>query len=497
MVYKKLNLKILVTLILGMFLIGIISAVEVSYCCEKTTSGAWCQNAPLDQCNAQFRKTPTSCEATSYCKMGCCYDSQEGTCDENTPQRVCDKNNGVWAEGASCEIAQCKLGCCLIGDQASFVTQTRCKKLASVYGLEINFRTDFASEVACIASATPDAKGACVFDKEYTTTCVFTTKKECASIGGNGTSEFHEDYLCSADSLGAICGPTEKTTCVEGSDEVYFVDSCGNLANIYDASKIKDKNYWSKVYGKAESCGYGSSNAKSRSCGNCDYYLGSVCKKAKITETPSYGNNLCADLSCEFEGKTYQHGESWCADSKGINNNLPGSKYFRMVCYSGDVTVEPCAEFRQETCVQSDVNGFKFAACRVNMWQDCTAQKKKKDCENTDKRDCKWLPDNRTAIACVPKYTPGFEFWSTSANTSTTSNTTTTDTSSSCSLATGTCTVKYEKKIGGSKKCIENCECLDAAWNNSMKNFCVSLGDCGEKTNYLGVVGFNKWINEE
>jgi hypothetical protein len=33
------------------------------------------------------------------------------------------------------------------------------------------------------------------------------------------------------------CGKTTNTVCVEGKDEVYFVDSCGNVANIYDASK--------------------------------------------------------------------------------------------------------------------------------------------------------------------------------------------------------------------------------------------------------------------
>jgi len=219
---------------------GIISAVETSYCCEKTTDGAWCQNAPSSDCNSAFRKTPTSCESTSYCRLGCCYDSQEGTCMENTPQKVCEEGNGIWQSDAECDIPQCTLGCCLIGDQASFVTQTRCKKLASLYGLEINFRTDLGDEVSCIASATSDAKGACVFEKEYARTCIFTTKKECTQMTGNGTTEFHEGYLCSADSLGTVCGPTEKTTCVEGREEVFFVDSCGNLANIYDASKIKE-----------------------------------------------------------------------------------------------------------------------------------------------------------------------------------------------------------------------------------------------------------------
>ncbi len=463
-----------------MFLIGIVSAIETSYCCEKTKDGAWCQNSVQNDCNSAFKKAPTSCEATSYCKLGCCYDSQEGTCMENTPQKVCEQDNGVWSGNAECDIPQCGLGCCLIGDQASFVTQTRCKRLASLYGLEINFRTDLSNEISCIASATSDAKGACVLENEESTTCVFTTKRDCAQIQGNGTPEFHEDYLCSADTLGTICGPTEKTTCVDGSDEVYFVDSCGNLANVYDASKIKDKNYWSKIYGKQESCGYGASNAKSKSCGNCDYFLGSACKKATVSQNPAYGSNICADLSCDFEGKTYQHGESWCADSRGITKSLPGSRAFRMVCYNGEVTVEPCADYRQEICLQSDIEGFRFAACRVNQWQDCAGQTEKKDCENIEKRDCAWLTSKER---CVPKYAPGFNFWDLNASLS--------DSNSFCAAATTTCTIKYEQGLTGGKKCVENCDCIGDAWNNTQKQICSALGDCGVKTNYLGVKGFN------
>jgi len=391
--------KLFILIILGIFLVsGVYAVGEVSYCCEKTTSGAWCQNAPIEKCDESFNKAPTSCEATSYCRMGCCYDSQEGTCMENTPQKVCENSGGVWEDNANCDIPQCKLGCCLIGNQAAFVTQTRCKRLSSLYGLEIDFRTNIGSEMECIASATSQVKGACVFERDYEKTCLFLTKKECLEMSGSGNSsiKFHKDYLCSAETLGTNCGPTEETTCVKGRDEVYFVDSCGNLANIYDASKIKDKNYWSKVYSKDESCAPSSSNANSASCGNCDYYLGSTCKKYKRGDDkvkPNYGDNICRDLSCEYEGKKYSHGETWCAQAKGIKDNLPGSRHFRLVCYNGDVSVEPCADFRQEVCLESDIEGFRTAACRANMWQDCVAQTNAKDCNNQDKRDCKWIND--------------------------------------------------------------------------------------------------------
>ncbi len=493
-------------LLISIFLIITISA-DVSYCCEKLkNNGPWCQNAPEEECDSNLKKAPTSCESTSYCRLGCCYNSQEGTCMENTPESVCDQSQGVWENDAQCDVPQCSLGCCLIGNQAAFVTQTRCKRLSSLYGLEINFRTDMSNEIQCIISATSDAKGACVFEKEFEKTCLFTTKKECQeteSSSGNSNTKFHERYLCSAEILGTNCGPTEQTKCVEGRDEVFFIDSCGNLANIYDASKIKNKDYWSKIYGKINACGSGS-NADSSECGNCDYYLGSTCKtykRGKDRVKPLYGDYICRDLSCEYEGEKYNHGETWCAAAKGVSKimldskgeitstqkDLPGGRYFRLVCYNGDVTVEPCAAFRQEVCIQSDVNGFKTSACRVNMWQDCYSQSSKKDCENSDKRDCKWTKgptgSGLTSGVCVPKYAPGFDFWETTG-----------DATSLCSLATKTCTVEYveeyDKTFDKEKECKTNCVCLENSWKNDMNNICVLLGDCGSSINYINIKGY-------
>jgi len=83
----KLNKTIIITGIIS--LMFFILALNVSLvipqdqfpafnvCCEKTKSGAWCQNTQEDQCDTSFRKTPTSCDATSYCKLGICVDSAE------------------------------------------------------------------------------------------------------------------------------------------------------------------------------------------------------------------------------------------------------------------------------------------------------------------------------------------------------------------------------------------------------------------------------------
>jgi len=491
---------------------------EATRCCERTVGGAWCQDSPPAECNDDFRSAPTSCESTSYCRLGTCIDSQEGTCLENTPERVCEDSNGVWDGRDSGDISQCQLGCCLVGDQAAFVTQTRCKKLSSDFGLETNFRSDIRSEVECIASASPKVKGACVLDTESERTCRLLTKKECLDLKAGSSEEtsieFHEGFLCSAETLGTNCGPTEKTTCVENKDAVYFVDSCGNLANIYDASKIKSKEYWSEIKEIGESCNPDSSNAGSSSCGNCNYLLGSTCKAFERgnsqTVRPQVGDFVCADLSCEYKGKTYQHGETFCADSSGIDESLPGSEYFRAVCYNAEITIEACSAFRSETCIEDNINGFNVAACRVNKWQDCVVQDNQADCENTDKRDCQWREgesllksekgtplvvdedgklvqkeknDKRSdGASCLPINAPGFDFWNAEG-----------EAEELCLIASEDCIVKFEKKplLGTGWDCKENCECLDDDWEEERNNICIALGDCGSSTNYIGVEGFN------
>jgi hypothetical protein len=230
------------------FLIVGVSAEEQSVCCEKTTSGLYCQDVPASQCASNSRQVPTSCESTSYCKQGTCYDSTEGTCLDNTPQIVCNANEGIWSETTP---AQCNLGCCVLGDQAAFVSLVRCKRLSGFLGLQTNYNSGITNEVQCVLSVQNQDKGACVYEFEFEKTCKFTTRADCIGAGSGNSSrtsgEFFSGKLCSAEELGTNCGPTRETKCVPGKDEVYFVDSCGNTANIYDASKVNDKDYWANV----------------------------------------------------------------------------------------------------------------------------------------------------------------------------------------------------------------------------------------------------------
>jgi len=557
-----------VIIAVGLIALLVIISVNLAYaetpaftnvCCEKTTYGAWCQNNNPDNCNSAFRKTPTSCDATSYCRAGCCYNSQEGICMENTPQLVCQMNNGTWADSAECKIPQCNLGCCLVGDQAAFTTLVRCKKIAGFYGTAVNFKTDVNSESECIALTQAPDKGACVFDLDFERTCKFTTRGDCEAMKGKGNATvgnitFYNDYLCSAEELGTNCAPTEKTICIEGRDEVYFQDSCGNAADIYDSGKINDKAYWKKIIQKKDSCGFNKQggNANSQGCGNCDYFSGSYCRvfdKSK-DKKPTYGDNVCRDLNCykTSDGNNYRHGESWCVYDAPTGNgkDVAGSRGWKHVCIAGEELVEPCDDFRQEICIQdkisTDKGDFQQAGCAANKWQDCVAQRTQKDCENQDKRDCMWINDvigsailgSRISQTTTTQKAGTYQTNTFGSTTSTTGKVVATgnagllggdDSSSStpevvtlkggvcvpnyppglkfwtdeasgiCSLGNAQCEVEMEKKglLGGSEKAVKNGECLDASWEAKNEQICQALGDC-EGSDGEGKPGVYKYL---
>jgi len=338
---------------------------------------------------------------------------------------------------------------------------------------------------------------------------------------------FYEGMLCSAEELGTNCGMTKETTCLPGREEVYFVDTCGNPANIYDASKVNDKRYWSVIYDKAESCNPEMSNGGSQTCGNCNYILGSICRETSSrTGRATYGDNICADLGCEDEEEGEQmHGESWCVHG-GVGKDNVGSKYYRYSCVNNEIVSEPCAEFRQEICIENTIDTsegpFTQAACRVNRWQDCTSQRTREDCVNNDKRDCVWLEGieyvlmgaamNGSTIdgnslgalaqavkeagglkniprgACVPEHAPGLEFYGGGEEGS---GGATTDAQGVCGQANAVCPVTYEKGlIGGDWECVEHCECLPGGELEAKRvQLCRSMGDCGPKVNWVGRIG--------
>lgn len=477
----------------GIFLLSQVSAANATVCCERTTSNLFCQSVPSDQCASGSRQVPTSCESTSFCKLGTCYDSTEGTCLDNTPQNVCNANKGIWSEEPP---VQCNLGCCVLGDQAAFVSLTRCKRLSGFLGLQTNYNRNIQDEVQCVLSVQNQDRGACVYDQDLQRTCKFTTRFECSGgINGTGVKgQFYKNTLCSAEELGTNCGPTNppKTTCVSGKEEVYFVDTCGNPANIYDSTKINDKRYWSEVVDKREACVLLGTN--SAGCGNCNYLEGTICRKAEKSKKPTYGDNICTNLNCinTQDGKSYKHGESWCVyndkGTKDKSENAVGSRFFRHLCINGEEVLEQCADFRQEECIQDSipttVGPFAQAACRVNRWQDCVAQTEKEDCENTDRRDCLWQQiatgEQKGSGKCVPKNSPGIKFWGGE------------EAKGICAQANTACVVTYKKGLFSDKEVTQNADCLTAAWTKERTAFCNALGDCGAKINWVGDSGYKE-----
>lgn len=508
--------KIFLLLFFGILLIGIVSAA--TYCCEKTTGSnpAFCQNVnDKTQCDSNYKILSTPCASTSFCASGTCVNQKEGTCMPST-QTVCTANGGFWSSKKKTELPQCQLGCCLMGDQAAFVTQVACNRMGVLYGIGTTYQSNVNDELTCLASANPQAKGACVYNKNYQTTCEMTTKKDCQDMATSSTAgnvSFHEGYLCSAQELETICGKTQKTIC--GNDgNVYFVDSCGNLANIYDSSKVNDENYWTKLQDPTCTSSNNPGNKNSASCGSCDYYSGSMCKEKKSGDNVDYGNNFCKSLDCvDYRGPYVgsstgfatatnypKHGETWCAtDSKTGNSNSPGATDFKLTCYNGEVnTPEECQSGKRETvCIQNYTvtsAGSKFytANCKANVWGDCFAQASQSDCEDINVRDCKWIASagyNFTGSSlglqnigssgmCVPNYAPGF------------SQTPSSDVTKNCAQASSTCFVKMEKPLIGDWRCTQNCSCLDSSWQSQMNGFCTQLGDCGNQKNYLGKDGY-------
>jgi len=477
---------------------GFVSADGVSTCLQ-TTSGSICQEYASSNCNnicLPGKCLPTLRSQTQQCQMGTCQDSIEGTCQPMSPKEACESGNGIWYNDAFGNNAQCVKGCCTWGSGAysAFVTQATCTRKQNISGTAAVFNKNIRDEISCLNLARNQEMSACVFTKDSGKSCKFTTRASCLSAKGNFTTFGGKQVLCTNPTLGVDCQPTTKTTCVSGKDEVYFVDSCGNIANIYNANKraTDDPDYWSFVVSKANSCEAGKANMNSLSCGNCNYLLGSMCN-AKANIDVRYGDNVCHDLNCvDEEGRARKNGESWCLyDGKvGDGKDVVGSRQFKRVCKDGTVVTDPCADFRGEICQESKttVEGVQFntATCKINRWQECFSANSGGEgvdsAECTNAEDCLIRSVNVDSgfsfDVCAPKYPEGFDIKSKDSNAK-----------SYCSMGSQTCKVVYVKDYDGSWDCVQNCNCESAAFTQQMNDLCINLGDCGGKANIYGDLG--------
>ena len=449
-----------------------VSAQKQETCCEKTIDGEFCQYTSKDKCASNSREISATCAQSSFCKVGSCFIEAEGKCFKKVGKANCIAKKGEFFDSADCNIPLAREGCCMIGDEAFFTTQARCKlETAKFPNVNMVFDEGIQSEALCLQKSFSEDLGACVKEDGR---CVLTTQQLCnvqeKDVKGIKVG-FHKGFLCSNSALGTECARQQTTKCSQ--EDVYWFDSCGNKENIYNANKEISYNngFILNDQQQQEICKADSNDPR---CGNCDYTSGTICGNATSVK-PVVGNFICKSTACTditksapspSAGNAKKSGESWCLydGAVGQGRDLVGSRHFRTVCINGEEIVEPCKDFREELCFEDKINdnslqeagiqqGFNEAACRFNRWESCTECNEaelcggecdgledpfkgtelneaqtaccaKKCCEDRAARDCYWNPSGISAVAlpqeilrtyggvCTPDVPPGIKFWS-------------------------------------------------------------------------------------
>ncbi|MEK6928662.1 MAG: hypothetical protein AABW65_01755 [Nanoarchaeota archaeon] len=474
---------------------GIVSAIEQSVMtCLKSKDNKICQTYLSEECKDKCLTNciPVQSSEILDCAVGTCYDLNEGSCTEGSPKAKCEEDGGKWFNDPNGNVKECKRGCCVVKDKTYFSTEKMCERISSSSGFKKDFRAEIRDEATCVGLAKTQEEGACILETEEGNKCKFTTKSDCLQ---NIKGIFNSGYLCSKEELKTNCKEQSYTSCVEGRSEIYWFDSCGNKENIYDINKIKSWNN-GMILSKEQSCSLSLGNnplANQARCGNCNYLLGSTCGKKTLKEKLSEENHdaVCRSLLCiDKEGKTRENGESWCEYQgaiglrEGRSADTPGSRHFRKVCSDGEIRTEPCADYRNEICVEARKNAggkeLSTSSCRINLAYQCYGYNQKKENKCEENPDCfikkVYVSGNFNFNLCVPKYKPGFNFEERG------------DVSEKiCGTATQSCTVVYIKKLKG-WRCAANCECAGETFTQQMNDLCISLGDCGASVNYQGTL---------
>ncbi len=461
---------------------------------------------------------------------GCCIDTDEGLCTPFSEKVPCEQDmNGEWYADPFCNIngGVCKEGCCELDLMNFWVTQRTCEKKSELFGLTGNFREDVINEAACLGISESKKIGACIQEIGGNNVCAFTSYLECDSEGGI----FKDGMLCSNEVLNSNCVKQSSIGCLEGRDEIYWYDSCGNPENIYSSDRDSSWNN-GIVLPKEQSCNSNSDNSNSNSCGNCDYGKGSFCQVASAGDREMRdGEFTCKSRNCKnapstvdskgevLETKDRLLGESWCiydgpiGDIKleGVSNfsqDLVGSRHYRYICSEGKVEVDPCQDYRKEICVEKTTDDVSQAICRVNTWNQCLSANDEVGCDGECTEECLLKPDCRIHLVniannfkfavCVPKFPPGFnidmlpeesgseEDSEELVPSGTSGETDGVDATEVCNLASATCKSTWKRKCPGGWTCTDNCECHTQEFTKKMNSFCVSLGDCGVYANLMG-----------
>jgi hypothetical protein len=492
---KFLIFGILIFLMFGIFF------VSAATCCERLAepgeggNAEWCQiTESSDKCHEDYtyKDNVETCMTLVNCNVGC-MNRNTGECNNIAVGRCIEEGGIPDPEKREVEdIPYCQLGCCVMGEYSYMMTNVECNTFAEENGGRSIFREDITERDECAALIESTEFGACTISNEFgETSCKIIAKNECTkekvisneivpagwgeALLESMSTNFYEGYLCTAIINGnaiSDCQPSKQTECKDG--KVYWKDTCGNFANIYDYHEYDNDDYWSKIYEYYDEEVCTVEGDGSNTCGNCEIAGSTVCqgyKKADLKEPDNNdGGLVCGSLYCIFEDAAgnkvrYENGETWCdggitgalanvetgggAISIYMNEyneillqsrklleredlfNTPGSRYFRLRCSNGEIKIDDCQDYRDSICVEyvtSDGKGnyqkTNHASCIPNTGEtECTWILDKENCENSG-RLCKWIPGYRIDFSevseserreaqgtCVPLIAPGFPFW--------------------------------------------------------------------------------------
>ncbi len=483
-----------ITLVNAEIELGTQFTAVTKYCCAKMSNGAICQEG-INQVIVQEGVTcetgwlQTSCNEVSDCQKGCCIDNNQGLCSPSSPQGACKSGGGTWTNDLSCTTNQCQKNCCIIGENANYVTQRTCEVLSNARGQEMNY-VPAPDENACLRMVGLQKKGACIYEREGERSCKFGTKEGCNSING----AFSENMLCSNPILNTTCKKQARTSCVEGLDEVYWMDDCGNgisnKENIWEgnSNSQKESSYNNGIIkAKQESCTVSSSNINTQ-CGNCDRNVGTKCSMNNQGSEASCISLNCINAPNTIGNQTRKNGESWCVYESviGEGRDVPGSRHYKYSCVDGEVRSEGCGDFRVEICSEDQVltqyGNYTKAICRPNLANECLnynkirrAKVREETCLNNS--DCyigstsyimtygygyyEYTSRNHYKI-CLPQYPIAYKKPTEEEQKKATKK----NNPNICSRGNFKCSGK---------------DCLD-----ELAEMCISIGDCGPSSNILG-----------
>jgi len=293
------------------------------FCCPETINGAICEDIPSNNPDfCKFTLRPTTCDKTSDCVVGCCYDSKEGLCIPKSTKKKCEDSGGEWHSNEDCnpsEVSKCQKGCCILGNNTEFITETRCEKLSLERGYEKEFLLGL-SEIDCFSK------------KQDDTQKIFSNVKNCTDEKGeirrHGESWcFYESYI--GDGKDPVGSGHWKRSCINGE---IITDYCGD--------------YRGRICAQSEII----ENGETFSLANCVINEASLCLEYNKEENKSIMQEKCnsnehciiknidIDSNFKFDVCVPQYPKGFSLEESEKNNNLcSGADMTCTVIYKKDL----------------------------------------------------------------------------------------------------------------------------------------------------------------